>query len=156
VPHDREARMREEKKPSSGFISKRRPQRKERRKKKGTGLRKQKEGISGERPKPKTTANTQMKKKNRGTGEDRNREKRWSANAQAPTLSRVAPPLEQTNTKKKTKAYWTGEREANETRGKTEQNVKDRGQQSKNQGEGNREEFGLRIFHHVFIFRATR
>jgi hypothetical protein len=34
--------------------------------------------------------------------------------------------------------------------------VKDRGQQSKNQGEGNREELSLRIFHHVFIFRATR
>ena len=47
-------------------------------------------------------------------------------------------------------------REANETRWKTEQNVKDRGQQSKNQGEGNREELSLRIFHHVFIFRATR
>jgi hypothetical protein len=47
-------------------------------------------------------------------------------------------------------------RDANETRGKTEQNVKDRGQQSKNQGEGNREELNLRIFHRVFIFRATR
>jgi hypothetical protein len=71
-------------------------------------------------------------------------------------LSRVAPPFEQTNTKKNESALDRRKREANETRGKTEQNMKDRGQQSKNQGEGNREELGLRIFHHVFIFRATR
>jgi hypothetical protein len=71
-------------------------------------------------------------------------------------LSRVAPPLEQTNTKKNESALDMRKRDLNETRGKTEQNVKDRGQQSKNQGEGNREELNLRIFHRVFIFRATR
>ena len=55
-----------EERPFSGHrrgITEPRPQKKGKRKKKGTGLRKQKVGISGERPKPKTTANTQRRTK---------------------------------------------------------------------------------------------
>jgi len=62
VPYDREARTHEERS-YFGFISKRRPQRKGKRKKKGIGLRKQREGINRERPKPKTTANTHRRTK---------------------------------------------------------------------------------------------